>query len=153
MNGLKSNSRANTHPTHFSISPFCRSSAACLCSLHMLCSGNAEHTDSSRLCALSPGCCGKHRINFFYSQLHPWQCRGSAQSHLQCFCCCCCDVAGCEGASMPTEELLRLATGPCGTSDKAEDGREQRRRGRERTNQAGRWRIEFNRHREIRKVA
>lgn len=155
MDGLKTINKANAHPAHFSISPFHRSSAPRLLSLHTLCSGSAEHSDSSGLRALSPGCCGKHRVNYFFFllQLHPWQCRGSAQSHLQCFCCCCCDVAACEGASMPTAQPLRLAISPCGTSDKGGHRREQRRRGRERTNQAGRWRIDSYRNREIRKVA
>lgn len=154
MNGLKTISMTNAHPDHLSISPFHRSFVPCLLSLNTLCSGTAEHSDSSRLHALSPGCYGKHRVNFFFffSQLHPWQCRRSAQSHLQCSCCCC-DVAACEGASMPTASPLRLAISPCGTSDKAGDGREQRRRGGERTGRAGRWRIDSYRNLEIRKVA
>lgn len=146
----------NAHPDHFSISPFHRSSVPRLPSLNTLCSGTAEHSDSSRLCALSPGCCGKHKSKiffFFFPQLHPWQCRGSAQSHLQCYCwCCCCDVAACEGASMPTAPLLRLAISPCGTSDKAGDGREHRRRAGE-ISRAGRWRIDSYRNWEIRKTA
>lgn len=66
MDGLKTISKANAHPAHFSISPFHRSSAPRLLSLHTLCSGSAEHSDSSGLRALSPGCCGKHRVNYFF---------------------------------------------------------------------------------------
>jgi len=53
---------------------------------------------------------------------------------------------------MPTALLRRLAISPCGTSDKAGDGRERRRRGGE-INRAGRWRIDSYRNSEDRKVA
>lgn len=53
---------------------------------------------------------------------------------------------------MPTAPPLRLAITPCGTSDKAGDGREWRRRGGE-ISRAGRWRIDSYRNWEMSKVA
>lgn len=53
---------------------------------------------------------------------------------------------------MPRAPPLQLAISPCGTSDKAGDGRESRRRGGE-INRAGRWSTDSDRNWEMGKVA